>query len=118
MLDRNRQYQLQGPQGHALQAEAYYSPAPHFDAYGYQEQPDDGFNPLRLFLYVVKYRWLIVMLATAGIVLAFVFTMMQTPMYQATTRMEVLVPSAKVFQDIELVSETGDMRAFLTAREK
>jgi capsular exopolysaccharide synthesis family protein len=32
--------------------------------------------------------------------------------------LEVLVPSAKVFQDIEVVSESSDMRAFQTAREK
>jgi capsular exopolysaccharide synthesis family protein len=44
--------------------------------------------------------------------------MMQTPKYQATTRLEVLVPSAKVFQDIQVVSESADVRAFLTAREK
>ncbi|RUY33145.1 polysaccharide biosynthesis tyrosine autokinase, partial [Mesorhizobium sp. M7A.F.Ca.CA.001.13.2.1] len=66
----------------------------------------------------VQYRWLIVMMAAAGLVAGVIVTMMQTPKYQATTQLEVLVPSAKVFQDIEVVSENSDVRAFLTAREK
>jgi capsular exopolysaccharide synthesis family protein len=117
MLDRNRQLQLQDPYGRT--PDLYYDGAQNFDPYGrYQDQQEEGFNPLSLFLYVVRYRWLIVTLAAAGLVLAFVITMMLTPKYQATSRLEVLVPSARVFQDIEVVSETGDMRAFLTAREK
>ncbi|WP_245479342.1 polysaccharide biosynthesis tyrosine autokinase, partial [Mesorhizobium sp. M7A.F.Ca.CA.001.16.1.1] len=58
------------------------------------------------------------MMAAAGLVAGVIVTMMQTPKYQATTQLEVLVPSAKVFQDIEVVSENSDVRAFLTAREK
>ena len=119
MLNRNPQYQLQGPRSHAVQADVHHGVPNGYDSYGgYPDQPDDGFNPLRLFLYVVKYRWLIAMLSVVGLVAAFVVTMMQTPKYQATSQLEVLVPSARVFQDIEVVSETGDMRAFLTAREK
>src|SRR5690606_6229753 len=57
-------------------------------------------------------------LAAAGLVAGLVVTMMQTPKYRATAQLEVLVPSARVFQDLEVVSETGDIRAFLTAREK
>ncbi|RUU07855.1 polysaccharide biosynthesis tyrosine autokinase, partial [Mesorhizobium sp. M7A.T.Ca.TU.009.01.3.2] len=79
---------------------------------------DEGFNPLKLLLYIVQYRWLIVMMAAAGLVAGVIVTMMQTPKYLATTQLEVLVPSAKVFQDIEVVSENSDVRAFLTAREK
>src|SRR5690349_8406488 len=113
MLDRTRQPQLQAPYGQALQTEVYYDGPQNYDHYGRsQEQQEDGFNPLHLFLYVVKYRWLIAALSLAGLVLAFAVTMMQTPKYQATSQLEVLVPSARVFQDIEVVSETGDMRAF------
>ena len=58
------------------------------------------------------------MLAAAGLVAGAIVAMMQTPRYRATTTLEVLVPSAKVFQDIEVVSESTDVRAFQTAREK
>ncbi|RWD02266.1 MAG: exopolysaccharide biosynthesis protein, partial [Mesorhizobium sp.] len=120
MLDRNRQHQIGGPgHGQALSADLYYDGAQNYSSYGrdYSEQ-DEGFNPLKLFFYVIQYRWLIVMMAAAGLVAGVVVTMMQTPKYQATTQLEVLVPSAKVFQDIEVVSEDSDLRAFQTAREK
>ncbi|TPJ08985.1 polysaccharide biosynthesis tyrosine autokinase [Mesorhizobium sp. B2-7-3] len=120
MLDRNRQPQIAGPgYGHALSADLYYDGAQNYSPYGrdYAAQ-DEGFNPLRLLFYVIQYRWLIVMMAVAGLVAGVIVTMMQTPKYQATTQLEVLVPSAKVFQDIEVVSENSDVRAFLTAREK
>lgn len=120
MLDRNRQHQIAGPgHGQALSPDLYYDGAQNYSSYGrdYSEQ-DEGFNPLRLLFYVVQYRWLIVMMAAAGLVAGIVVTMMQTPKYLATTQLEVLVPSAKVFQDIEVVSESSDLRAFQTAREK
>ncbi|TIU41446.1 MAG: polysaccharide biosynthesis tyrosine autokinase [Mesorhizobium sp.] len=120
MLDRNRQPQLAGPgHGQALSADSYYDVPQNYGPYGrdYAGQ-DEGFNPLKLLLYIVQYRWLIVMMAAAGLVAGVIVTMMQTPKYLATTQLEVLVPSAKVFQDIEVVSENSDVRAFLTAREK
>lgn len=120
MLDRNRQHQIAGP-GHsqALSADLFYDGAQNYSPYGrdHSEQPE-GVNPLKLLFYVAQYRWLIVMMAAAGLVAGAIVTMMQTPKYQATTQLEVLVPSAKVFQDIEVVSENSDVRTFLTAREK
>jgi capsular exopolysaccharide synthesis family protein len=119
MLDRNRQHQLAGPgHGQALSADLYYEGAQYYGAYGRDAERDDTFNPLKLFFYVVQYRWLIVTMAVAGLVAGLIVTMMQTPKYQATSQLEVLVPSAKVFQDIEVVSENSDLRAFQTAREK
>ncbi|MER8848748.1 GumC family protein [Mesorhizobium australicum] len=120
MLDRNRQPQIAGSgHGQGLSADLYYDAAQNYSPYGrdYAAQ-HEGFNPLRLLFYVIQYRWLIVMTAVAGLVAGVIVTMMQTPKYQATTQLEVLVPSAKVFQDIEVVSENSDVRAFLTAREK
>ncbi|TIL80233.1 MAG: exopolysaccharide biosynthesis protein, partial [Mesorhizobium sp.] len=120
MLDRNRQHQIAGPgHGQALSADLYYDGAQNYNPYGrdYSEQ-DERFNPLKLLFYAVQYRWLILMMVAGGLVAGVVVTMMQTPKYRATAQLEVLVPSAKVFQDIEVVSETSDMRAFHTAREK
>lgn len=105
--------------GQALSSDLYYDGSQNHGPYGrdFAEQ-DQGFNPLKLLFYVVQYRWLIAMMMAAGLVAGAVVTMMQTPKYQATAQLEVLVPSAKVFQDIEVVSENSDIRAFQTAREK
>ncbi|TJV28207.1 MAG: exopolysaccharide biosynthesis protein, partial [Mesorhizobium sp.] len=120
MLDRNRQHQIAGPgHGQALSPDLYYDGAQNYSSYGrdYSEQ-DDRFNPLKLLFYAVQYRWLILMMVAGGLVAGVVVTMMQTPKYRATAQLEVLVPSAKVFQDIEVVSESSDLRAFQTASEK
>lgn len=117
----NRQLQPGGP-GSAFPppSEYLFDGAYRYAPYGYREaEPEpDSFNPLTLLLYVVRYRWLIAFLVAVGLVCGAVFTMMQTPRYRATAQLEVLVPSAKVFQDIEVVSEATDVRSFLTAREK
>lgn len=119
MLDRNRQHQLALAGGAAPVPAFYYdNQAPHV-GYGRESFEDErGFDPLKLLFYVVQYRWLIVMMAAAGVVAGVIVTMMQTPRYQAVATLEVLVPSAKVFQDIEVVTESNDLRAFMTAREK
>ena len=77
-----------------------------------------SFNPLHLLIYVVQYRWLIAFMLALSVVSGGVITMMQTPKYQATAQLEVMTPSARVIQDLEVISETGDIRAFLTARER
>ncbi|MFB9985596.1 GumC family protein [Mesorhizobium kowhaii] len=119
MLDRSRQHQIAGPgHGQALSSDLYYDSGQNYSPYGRDAEQDQGFNPLKLLFYAVHYRWLIAMMMAAGLVAGVVVTMMQTPKYQATTQLEVLVPSAKVFQDIEVVSESSDIRAFQTAREK
>lgn len=112
------------PPGHPqypVPADGYYPQGGYFVPYGYgheHDERDGGFDVLAILMRVVQYRWLIASLAAIGLVCALIVTMMQTPKYQATAQLEVQVPSAKVFQDIEVTSETADMRAFLTAREK
>src|SRR5688572_7024176 len=122
MLERNRQpLAAPGyPAGHPGGVpDHFYDGLHNHSPYGRDHFEDgDRFDPLKLLFYVVQYRWLIAMMAAAGLVAGAIAAMMQTPRYQATTTLEVLVPSAKVFQDIEVVSETTDVRAFQTAREK
>lgn len=97
---------------------AFEQPQPR-SGYGY-EAPDGEkeIDLFRLFLYVLKYRWLLVSLAAVGMACALAVTMMMTPGYRASAQLEVMVPSAKVFQDIEVLSESADIRAFQTASEK
>ena len=77
-----------------------------------------GIDAIGLFLRVVRYRRIVAAIIAACLLLALVATFMQTAKYQATAKLEVVVPSARVFQDIEVTAESGDIRAFQTAREK
>lgn len=118
MLDRNGQMPMAHTPG-AVATEMYYDGPHQYTGYGRDDRErEEGFNPLKLLFYVVQYRWLIAGLVVMGLVAGLMVTMMQTPKYRATAQLEVLVPSARVFQDMEVVTETGDVRAFLTAREK
>ncbi|MEF2554205.1 polysaccharide biosynthesis tyrosine autokinase [Aurantimonas sp. A2-1-M11] len=110
-----------GPDAFALEPfdAAYRAHYSRFDpGYSHLEEDEARFDPLRLLYYVLQYRWLIAGMAALALVAGTIFTLMQTPKYEAAVRLEVLVPSAKVFDDLEVVSQGTDMRAFLTAREK
>lgn len=114
---------LPAPQGYVyapVPAGAYVPDAGHgHHQYGYGLQDDEPrFDLLSILFRIIQHRWLIASLAILGLVLAVMATMMTTPKYQASAQIEVLVPSAKVFQDIEVTSESTDIRAFQTAREK
>lgn len=120
MFDRNQP---------AAAGDPYHPMTPPSDAFyaGYQRGRDIGveYHPrassldmIGLFFRVLKYRWLLLGFIGAGMFLAGLFTLMQTPRYQAIAKLEVLVPSARVFEDLELTSESSDIRAFQTAREK
>lgn len=89
--------------------------------YGYTADPfedEKSFDPLKLLWLVVHYRWLIATLLFVGVVLGTVFTWMQTPLYRSTAKIEIMTVGARVFQDIEVVSQSSNFRAYETAREK
>ena len=113
----------------AAAGDPYRPMTPPSDAFytGYQRGRDMGvdyypratsLDMISIFFRVLEYRWLILSLLGAGVLLAGLLTLMQTPRYQAIAKLEVLVPSARVFEDLELMSESSDIRAFQTAREK
>lgn len=119
MLNRNTHNDRQ-VSGHGISGEvAPYAPWYAGPGYGQVfEEDDDGIAPLALLFYLLKHRWLIAIVVAVGLVAGIIVTWMQTPLYKATTQMEVQVPSAKVFQDLEVISESTDFRVYLTAREK
>ncbi|MCI5073617.1 polysaccharide biosynthesis tyrosine autokinase [Oricola sp.] len=109
-----RAYDLPAPTQRGV---AYYQEPPV--GYGhFAEEEEDSLDPLKLIWFVVQYRWLIAAFALAGLAIGVFATYLQTPLYQATTKVEVITPSAKVIQDLELVAQASDLRAFETAREK
>lgn len=79
---------------------------------------DETVDLVRLFLILLRHRRLLACMAGLSILAGAAFAMLQTPVYQAAARLEIFVPSAKVFEDIEAVSAGTDMRALRTAREK
>ncbi len=115
------------PYGLPVSAEGYVPAAPRAynpgDGYAetYREaeaEQDEGFDPLKLLWYVVHYRWIIAALLAGGIASGVLFTWMQTPLYRATANIEILTSGAKVIQDLEVMSQVNDIRAFETARLK
>lgn len=79
---------------------------------------EDSFNILNIFLNALKFRGLIVCISLLFIAAGLMVTLMQAVKYQATLQLEILVPMAKVFQDLEIIDQATDLRAFLTTREK
>src|SRR5690606_9632930 len=70
-------------------------PAYYQNSYGFEEPEREGFfDPLKLLFLVLQYRWLIVIALVCALVGGFIVTMMQTPIYQSSARLEVVVPSA------------------------
>ena len=91
----------------------------NYQPYGYAEAERESlFDPLKLLFLLIQYRWLIAFLLACAVVVGTIVTFMMTPVYQSQVRLEIMTPSARVFQDLEVVSESSDVRAFQTAREK
>ncbi|WP_306120553.1 MULTISPECIES: polysaccharide biosynthesis tyrosine autokinase [unclassified Roseitalea] len=83
-------------------------------------EDDEGFDfdPVKLFWFVVHYRWVVVACIACGLVAGIVYTWMQTPMYRAATTLEIQTPSIKILQDLDSISTGSDARVFETARRK
>ncbi|MDR6192727.1 succinoglycan biosynthesis transport protein ExoP [Agrobacterium pusense] len=92
----------------------YAAPEINYDA----THSSGGIDAIGLFLRVLEYRKLVLGVMSACLVVAFFVTLIQTPQYQAVSKLEVVVPSARVFEDLEITAESSDLRAFQTAREK
>ena len=123
MLDRNSPSGRHSP-GHAIEPGHMSSVArpygPWQNSYGYdlEDEAGEGFNPLDILRYLFKYRWLVAIALVLGITSGHVMTWMQTPQYQASVKIEVTPPSAKVFQDLEVVSQGSDASNLFTEMEK
>lgn len=90
-----------------------YQPIPDYDM-----EHEERFNPLKMLWYIIHYRWLIAAMVSAALITGVLVTWMQTPLYKASAKVEVLASGAKVLQDLEIVTQADDYRAFETARQK
>ena len=89
-----------------------------FNHYNTIDEEESNFDPLQLFWFVIHYRVMIVAFMVTAIVSAVFFNYLQTPQYGATTKIEILTSGARVFQDLEVITQSNDVRAFETARQK
>ena len=85
---------------------------------GREAAAEGGVDMLRLFARIMHYRWLLAAFIAVGLIGGLATAMLTAPRYRATAKLEVLVPSARIFQDMEFTSEAGDVRSYLTVREK
>ena len=80
------------------------------------ERDDIDFR--RFLFYVFKHRWLICIFLSTGMVIALMVTWVMVPKYRSTVKLEIIAPSAKVLEELEIVGATTTDRGFYTAREK
>lgn len=98
-------------------------PAMHGNPSGYfdprmQEQEESKLDPLKIFYYFLKHRWLILSFLITGLIAGALFTFLQTPKYNASTQVEIITQGARVIQDFEVLAQSVDVRTFETAKQK
>lgn len=96
---------------------------PAESSYGYafgalDDEEQKGFDLLALLGYAIRWRWLIGLFILGGLLLGLAYAAIAPKMYAATARLELTMPTAKVLQDIELVSNSNDLRGIMTAIER
>ncbi|OXS99387.1 hypothetical protein B7H23_14595 [Notoacmeibacter marinus] len=97
-----------------LQTDAGYG----FSTGMFDAEDEKNIDLLALFGYAIRWRWLIGIFLLVGLLLGLAYSVIAPKMYQATARLELTTPTAKVLQDIEMVSSSSDLRAILTAIER
>ena len=76
-------------------------------------RPDDDVIDLRaLWNMLMRRRWTVISTVAAVVVAAFVYTAMQTPIYRATTTMQLEGESAKVVEFDDVVAQETDPYSF------
>jgi polysaccharide biosynthesis transport protein len=91
------------------------------DWYGYggpNEANEERLDPIKIFWLVLRYRWLILALLAVGAAVGLGVTLMQAPKYLASARIEIMVPTARILEDMDVVAQSNDVRTFETARVK
>ena len=94
-----------GQHGH-VPAPYYYPPA-----HGYGVAPPEeeaGLDPIKILFLILHHRWLIVGAVLVGLVTGALFTWLQTPLYRASSSIELTKNRARVLQDLEVLSQQND----------
>lgn len=76
-----------------------------------------GFSPAELLYAVLRHRKLILTVLLSSLVAALIYTALQPSIYQGLSRMEVMPETVKAVQDYQMVRESNQDRAVMTARE-
>ncbi len=102
------------------------SPMQYGYGYGYGQPGQDPFQTqeptfdfFQILAIAVRWRWLIVTLTALCLSLGLLITLLLPPKYLASAKIEVSAQSAKVLQDLEIVSNSADLsRAQSTAIQR
>lgn len=81
-------------------------------------EDDTSFSPQQIFLYLIRYRWVISVVLATGLILGILASALMVPKYRADAMIEVQAPSARVIEDLEVLNRSDGKIAFRTALEK
>ncbi len=81
-------------------------------------EPAGDFEPIQLFKMAFSHRWVIVLCLLLGVSCGLLYTKAQRPLYQSTSKVEIITSSAKVLRELEVSSQANDIVVFETARQK
>lgn len=92
---------------------------PGYSHYGLDvPERESQFDPLKILFLALRYRVLIATMIGLAVVSGVVLTVMQTPVYQASARVEIVAQPARVLQELDVMGPMFDFRDMETAREK
>lgn len=107
----------QGMPPHHGEMQHYHHPG--YSPYGLDvPERENQFDPLKILFLALRYRWLIAAMIILAVVGSLAWTLMQTPVYRASARIEILAQPARVLQDLDVMGAGFDFRGMETAREK
>lgn len=102
------------------QLQMQYAPigsnAPYYGNVNVEEE--SSFDPLKLLWLIVHYRWIITSLIITGLICGVFFTWLKTPLFRSDTKIEIATSGGRIIQDLEVVSQSYDIRSFETAKQK
>ncbi len=91
---------------------------PYYEETIFQTDEKSEFNPLVFLLYLIRYRWLVIVMLILGLLAGVLATFAMAPKYRAESMLEIAPPTAQIIQDMQVVAESGDVRTLQTALEK
>lgn len=82
------------------------------------EETEERFDLLKILGIAIRHRWLIATMLAGAVLLALIYTWQQTPLFRAGASLEINAGTSRVIQELDVQTDTTDMRTFETARQK
>lgn len=78
----------------------------------------NDFEPVQMFRMAFNYRWVVIVCLVLGLAGGAFYSKIQRPLYNSTSKVEIITSSAKVLRELEVSSEANNIVVFETARQK